>query len=653
MIRKTVLYKESDFHFRGNDGKQKIDSRFSRNKNRKNNLLSSKTNLLFFILILFLITSFVVSASSQEINMTNIWYKKLPNYTNLTIKASGVILEYEVSYLEGPERIIIDVKSAFYSIDGLIKNILFLNIGSVKQVRCIQIENEPIPITRFVVDLLQKADYEVKLSSNKRLLYITVYDYTEFKAPEEQIFTVTPVKSEAVKIEKEEEPKISLLDIYTEPIILNIFELDVVHVIRGLSELAGIDVIFDDSVTGNITLNLKNKTFREAIELILMNKGLSYTERSNTLIIAAKDVIEGYKKPITRVYELKNASAEEARVILDSYVKEGAQINIVADTRMNTLIITATDEELKKIEEIIDTIDEELLTRTFRIDNAIDEEDIKAIQNMLSIIIPDEGRIIIDKRQNEIIVKGTSEEIKKVAELIPRLDKRATQMRIEIKFIEVSLNKQKDLGIKWTAGLTDADGNLLEGEISIGEIILGGSFERSGLINAKIMALQEENKLNILSNPIIYTFNGKKAFILSGSRVPYEETPPAGGKVIVWENVGVNMTLTPWISSDGLITMLLRAEKSYLGAVEIKDLRTIETQQIGYKEGDGPALLIRTHPGRITVIGGLIKTTDREDIIKIPFLGDLPIIGKLFKRTKKIQDRTEIIILISVHILDY
>lgn len=653
MIRKTVLYKESDFHFRGNDGKQKIDSRFSRNKNRKNNLLSSKTNLLFFILILFLITSFVVSASSQEINMTNIWYKKLPNYTNLTIKASGVILEYEVSYLEDPERIIIDVKNAFYSIDGLIKNILFLNIGSVKQVRCIQIENEPIPITRFVVDLLQEADYEVKLSSNKRLLYITVYDYTEFKAPEEQIFTVTPVKSEAVKIEKEEEPKISLLDIYTEPINLKIFEEDVVNVIRALSELSGIDIMIDDSVTGKITLNLSDKTFREAFELVLMNKKLSYTEVSDTLIIATKEVIEGYKKPITRIFELKNATAEGAKVILDGYVKEGAPVSIVADTRMNTVIVTGTNEELKKIEEIIGTIDEELLTRTFKIDNAIDEEDIKAIQNMLSIIIPDEGRIIIDKRQNEIIVKGTSEEIKKVAELIPRLDKRATQMRIEIKFIEVSLNKQKDLGIKWTAGLKDADGNLLEGEISIGEITLGGSFERSGLINAKIIALQEENKLNILSNPIIYTFNGKKAFILSGSRVPYEETPPEGGKVIVWENVGVNMTLTPWISSDGLITMLLRAEKSYLGAVEIKDLRTIETQQIGYKEGDGPALLIRTHPGRITVIGGLIKTTDREDIIKIPFLGDLPIIGELFKRTKKIQDRTEIIILISVHILDY
>lgn len=608
-----------------------------------------KACLLFFILTLFLLTSFLVNASSQNISITNVWYKKMPNYTHLTIKATGPISEYEAFYLEeegNPKKIVVDIKNAIFNIKGFQKNTLILNMGSVRRLRFGQFKSGSIPITRIVIDLFQETNYEVKLSSDKRLLYIDVYDYTEFKKPEEQIFTVTPVKSEVVKIEKEDEPKISLLDAYTEPITLNIFQEDVVNIIRGLSELTGIDIMIDDSVTGNITFNLKNKTFREAIELILMNKGLNYTEVSDTLIIAAKDVIEGYKKPITRVYELKNASAEEAKIILDGYVKEEVPVNVVADARMNTLIVTGTNEELKKIEEIIGTIDEELSTRTFKIDNAIDEEDINAIRSMLSIIIPDEERIIIDKRQNEIMVKGTKEELIKVGELIPKLDKRATQMRIEIKFIEVSLNKDKDLGIKWTSGGE-------EGQINIGEITLGGSLERFDLINAQIRALQTQNKLNILSNPIIYTFNGKKAFILSGTRVPYEEQPPGGGKMITWENVGVSMTLTPWISSDGLVTMLIRAEKSYLGAVEIKDLRVIETQQIGYKEGEGPALLIRTPPDRIAVIGGLIKTTDIEDTVKIPLLGDIPIIGKLFQRTRTIQDKTEIIILITVHILDY
>ena len=585
--------------------------------------------------------------TSSDRDITNIWYEKVPNYIHLTIKSSGAISDYNVFYLENPERIVIDIHNTIYSIKELIRNILLLNMGSVKQVRCGQFESEPIPITRFVIDLFQKANYEVKLSNDKRLLYVNVYDYFEFRAPEKQVLTVTPVKGEVEKIEKEEAPEISLVDKVTEQITLNLKEAEVLDALRALSEISGINIIADDSVTGNITLNLKDVSFKDALDLILKIKGLDYTEISNTLVIAAKDVIQGYKKPVTRIFELKNASAGEAKSILDSYIKEGTIVNIVADKRLNTLIITGTKEEIGKLEEIISTIDEELLTKTFKIDNAIDEEDIKAIQNMLSIIIPDaENRIKIDNRQNEIIVKGTREELNKVEELIPKLDKRATQMRIEVKFIEVSLNKEKDLGIKWTSGGE-------EGQISIGEITLGGSLERFDLIEAQIRALQKQNKLNILSNPTIHAFNGKKAFILSGSRVPYEEETPEGGTKITWENVGVNMTLTPWISSDGLITMLLRAEKSYLGAVEVRDLRTIETQQIGYKEGAGPALLIRTYPDKIAVVGGLIKTTDKEDIVKIPLLGDIPILGELFKRTTKIHDKTEIIILITAHLLDY
>ena len=684
MNEKTSLHKEEiDSRFRGNDRKQEMDSRFRGNDKRQEvdfydiakngsssviarsevslpqrkqgkqfqkmrffSIPGRKANLLLFILILFLMTSFIVNASSQNIYMTNIWYKKLPNYTHLTIKANGAISEYEVSYLEAPERIVIDVKNANYSIDELVKNILFLNMGSVKQVRCGQFESEPVPITRFVIDLFQAADYEVKLSSDSRLLYIDVYDYTEFKAPEEQIFTVTPVKSEAVKIEKEEAPNISILDIYTEPINLNVFEEDVVNVLRGLSELTGIDVMLDDSVTGQLTLNLKNKTFREAIELILMNKGLDYTERSNTLIIAAKDVIEGYKKPITRVYELKNASAEEAKGILDGYKAEGSKVNIVADTRMNTLIVTGTNEEIERLEGIIGTIDEELLTRTFKIDNAILEDEIEAIKNMLSIIIPDEERINIDGRQNEIIVKGTREELDNVETMIIGLDKRSPQIMIQSKVVEITLDGEKELGIKWTSGgTTDEEGNKIEGQITIGELTLGGSFERSGLIEATLKALQTAGKTNILSNPKVLTLDGKEAKILSGSKIPIKEVTADGVETIKYMDVGLSMTITPRLSSDGLVTMEVNPKIESLGAELIQGYPIINSRE--------EQVIIRANLGETVVIGGLITSEDIENIRKIPFLSSIPIFGELFKFTHTKNKKTEIIILITAHLLDY
>ena len=605
------------------------------------NYKNKKGNILFFILILFLIISFVVNANSQCISFTNIWYKKMPNFTHLTIKASEDISEYEVSYMDNPERIIIDVKNAIYTIEELSKNILFLNMGEVKQVRCGQLEIEPVPIVRFVVDLFQKADYEVTLSAENRLIYIDVYDYDEFKAPEEQVFTVTPVKGEDVRIEKEEELKISILDIYTQPVNLNIFEEDIVNVIRGLSELTGIDMMLDDSVTGLLTLNLSNKTFREAIELILMNKGLDYTEVSDTLIIASKDIIQGYVKPVTKIIELKNASAEVAKGILDGYKAEGAKINIVADTRMNTLILEGTEEEIQKVINLLPTIDTELLTRTFKIDNAIEKEEIDAIKSMLTIIVPEEDRINIDSRQSEIIVKGSQEELDNVATMIVGLDKRAPQIMLEAKIVEIILDDEKDLGIRWTSG-----GN--EGQISIGEITLGGSFERSGLIEATLKALQSEAKTNILSNPKVLTLDGKEGYMKSTTDIPILEERESDGVVVqtvTWKPVGIELTITPRLSADEYITMNVVTSVKSLGTEFIQGYPVINDRS--------ETAVIRAKLGVTTVIGGLISSEDIKTITTIPILGKIPIFGELFKFTHTTNKKSEIIILITTHLIEY
>ncbi len=601
-----------------------------------------RINLIFFVLILFLIPSFLATANSQSISITNIWYKKVPNYTHLTIKASGPISEYEASYLENPERIVIEVKNATYHIEELSKNILFLNMGAVKQVRCGQSEVEGVPVTRFVVDLFQKADYEVKLSPDKRLLYLDVYDYTEFKTPEEQVFTVTPAKSEPIKIKKAEAPKVSLLDTYKEPINLSIFEEDVVNVLRGLSELTGVDIMIDDSVTGKLTLNFKDKTFRQAIELILMNKGLDYAEVSNTLIIATKEVIAGYKKPITQTYELKNARADEVKGILDSYKSEESRANIVADTRMNTLIITAPEEELEKFEKLISEVDSQLLTRTFKINNAIYQDEIEAIKNMLSIIVPEEGRINVDSRQSEIIVRGTKEELDNIETMIAGLDKRAPQIMIEAKVIEITIDGEKELGIKWHSG---SEGNKIEGQISIGEITLGGSFERSGLVEATLKALQTEGKTNILSNPKVLTLDGKEAKILSGSKIPIRVITEEGLETVEYKDVGLSMTITPRLSSDGLLTMDVNPKIESLGTELIQGYPVINSRE--------EKVIIRTNLDETVVIGGLISSEDIENIRKIPILSNIPVIGELFQFTTTKSKTTEIIILITAHLLDY
>ena len=610
------------------------------------NYNNKKRTTVFFILLIFLVTSFIVNANSQDICFTNIWYKKMPNYTHLTIKASGGIEEYYVSYVESPDRIVIDVKNANYEIENLVKNILFLNMGEVKQVRCGQMKSEPIPTTRFVVDLFQNAEYEVTLSPDRRLIHVDVYDYDEFKKPEEQIFTVTPVKGEDIKIDKEIVPKISLLDVYTEPINLSVFEEDIVNVIRALSSLSEIDILLDDTVTGNITLNLSDKTFRETIELILMNKRLDYAEVNDTLVIAGKEVIEGYKTSVTKIFEIKHANVENVKGILDNYKTEGSKVKIVADSRMNTIIVEGTEKEIERLKTLIAEIDVELYTKTFKIDNAIYEEEIDAIKNMLSIIIKEEERVSIDSRQREIIVEGTEEDLENVEKMILGLDKRAPQIMIEAKVAEITLDGEKDLGIKWTSGSsTDEEGNAIEGQITVGELTLGGSFERSGLIEATLKALQTEGKTNILSNPKVLTLDGKEANILSGSKIPIREITADGIETIKYMDVGLSMTLTPRLSSDGLITMDVNPKIESLGSELIQGYPIINSRE--------ESVIIRTKLGETVVIGGLITSEDIENIKKIPFLSDIPIFGDLFKFKHTKNKKTEIIILITTHLLDY
>jgi len=607
---------------------------------------NKKRFLVFVLISVMLIISIIANANSQEICFTNIWYKKMPNHTHLTIKAiDGVIEDYEIAYMENPDRIVIDVENSIYKIDDLVKNILFLNMGEIKRVRCGQMKDSDVATTRFIVDLFKKAEYQVNLSPDSHLIYVDVYDYDEFKSPEEQVFTVTPIKSEDIKIPKEE-IKVSLLDVYKEPISLSVFEEDIVNVIRALSDLSGIDILLDDTVTGNITLNLNDKTFRQAIELIMLNKKLDSAEVNNTLVIAGKEVIEGYKKPFTKIFELKHASVESVKGILENYKDEESKLKIVADARMNTVIIEGTEDDIEKMNNLIAKLDVELFNRTFKIDNAIYEDEIEAIKNMLNIIVQDPERINIDNRQNEIIVKGTEEELANVEKMLQGIDKRAPQIMIEAKVAEITMDGEKDLGIKWASGTeTDEEGNKIEGQVTIGELTLGGSFERRGLIDATLKALQTEGKTNILSNPKVLTLDGKQANILSGSKIPIKEITEDGTETVTYRDVGLSMIITPRLSSDGLITMNVNPKIESLGSELIQGYPIINSRE--------EKVIIRAKIDETVVIGGLISSEEIENIRKLPFLSDIPVIGELFKFKHTKNKKTEIIILITTHLLDY
>jgi type II secretory pathway component GspD/PulD (secretin) len=213
---------------------------------------------------------------------------------------------------------------------------------------------------------------------------------------------------------------------------------------------------------------------------------------------------------------------------------------------------------------------------------------------------------------------------------------------IEAKVIEITIDGEKDLGIRWSSGTGDTK---VEGQITIGELTLGGSLERSGLIEATLKALQTEGKTNILSNPKVLTLDGKEAKILSGSKIPIRIITPDGLETVEYRDVGLSMTITPRLSSDGLITMDVNPKIESLGEELIQGYPVINSRE--------EKVIIRANLDDTVVIGGLITSEDIKNITKIPFLANIPIFGELFKFTHTKNKKTEIIILITAHLLDY
>ncbi|MFZ2330351.1 MAG: AMIN domain-containing protein [Atribacterota bacterium] len=614
----------------------------------KNGAVNFNRKIVFIVLIsLLFFFLFETCLAQQNITITNIWYKKMPNFTRVTIKANRPIQEFESMYVGDPDRIVIDVYDADYNITELVKNTLFLNMGSVKQVRCGQIEPDK---SRFVIDLFQQADYDMALDSTKHLLQINVYDYKEFLSPEQQIFTVEPLSAEEIRRIKEKELAMvpSLVDQVTIPITMNLKETDVIDALRTLSMLSGINIVADDSVTGQITLNLNQVSFKDALNWILSLKRLKYTQVGNALIVGTEDIIKTYRERVTKIVHLENADVENTKSVLDYYFDDSENIKVTTDIRLNNLILEGLPELVSKSEELIKHMDTSLITKTFKLDNATfsnaddGNKEIDEIKRMLGIIIPDENRIIVDYRQNEIIIKGNQEEIASAEMMIRGLDKRAPQIMIEAKIVEISLDSIKDLGVRWYGGAE-------EGGISLQELALGSSFERIDIIEAKLKALAVQNKINILSNPKVLTLDGKKSTIDSGKQIPIQEevTDEHGNirKTVTWKDVGVKLEITPRLSSDGLINMNLFTEVKSLG----------EEYIVGYPiiNNRSETAIFYAKLGETIGIGGLISTEEIETIRRIPILSEIPIFGELFKFRKTTKNRTEVIILITANKIEY
>ncbi|MCX7730774.1 MAG: type II and III secretion system protein, partial [Candidatus Caldatribacterium sp.] len=211
------------------------------------------------------------------------------------------------------------------------------------------------------------------------------------------------------------------------------------------------------------------------------------------------------------------------------------------------------------------------------------------------------------------------------------------------------VGKVKDLGVTWTVGGK-------EGEITFGELSLGGTLERQDLVEMTIKALEKKNLARLVGNPRILTLGGKTATIHVGDSVPYRDLGvDAEGRLtpgaLRFLEVGVTLEVTPILTREGTIVVRAKPRVStYTEREYVLAGLTFRDPQPSVKSADTTA---RLRPGETLVIGGLIRSEDIERITRVPILSELPIIGNLFVLRNKTHKETELIVFLTPYVIEY
>ncbi|ACL69366.1 LysM peptidoglycan-binding domain-containing protein [Halothermothrix orenii] len=375
------------------------------------------------------------------------------------------------------------------------------------------------------------------------------------------------------------------------------------------------------------------------------------SDRDNNILL-----IYGSKRKVREALELVNRidlPRKEATFIVD--INKG-DVTRIEETVLNLfpdlvvegneashkLIISGDKEEALKARDLIKEIDigEEIDTEVVRVDYGNLDNLISVIQGLFPDI-----RLQSNPLKKEIIIKGNTSEVQEIVSLVNSLDIPRRQVIIEARFEEISANKISEFGMR---------PNLSEIQFIFDEATR--ELKSMNITWPEYLRfLEEEGQANMLANPRLLTLNGENARLLIGDKVPVKIEETSGSSeesegesnAVSYEyiDVGISLEFTPWITEDGYIIMDVAPEVSSLGSPMGggESIPPIKTREARTK--------IRLKDGQTFAIGGLIREDELESIAKVPLLGDIPLLGTLFRRSQTDKVKTEVVIFITPHIV--
>lgn len=428
-------------------------------------------------------------------------------------------------------------------------------------------------------------------------------------------------------------------------VTMNIVDSEVREVLTSLASIGGVNIVADDSVNGKITVQLAGVSFQEALDIITKTKGLQYQTIGNTIIVGTKNNMSaGFGQ--LHVFHLKFANPDD--VVNAAKLALGLGGSTESSSTENSTQTTTTSNT----------------------NSTTSNNDGKTTAEI-------SGNLTVDKATNSLLFYGTASEAQKVRAVLDQIDIPYEQVSLEAQVMSINKTDSKNLGIEWewskapqsyeeyTPEKITIDGT--SGKITStepAEITRASSFNKGttgGIISfgrspdglpyefyyaAKINALINNGKANILSKPKITTINGKEATINIGGEVPIPTLTVSDNTTTTtyeYKETGIILKYTPRVNDDGYITAKIHTEVS---------TPTYDADTKAYRFNKRSAdTQVRLKDGETMVIGGLIGSDESKVMSKIPFLGDLPILGRFFSNVNNSKNESEVIIFVTARIV--
>ena len=443
--------------------------------------------------------------------------------------------------------------------------------------------------------------------------------------------------------------------------VLELKDMDINDVLKLISTKTGLNIVTGQNVKGRVTIYLKNVDVHDVLRIILESNDLAYAEERGIIrVMTAPDFERIYgqqfgEKTKLKTVQLKYASAADVATLLTQM--KSVIGKVIADEKSNTLVLMDIPEKLEAMETFLRDIDVPVTTKVFRLSYAQAEDLSKKITETLTKNV---GTLKFDKRSNKIIVTDTPQKLKEITEIVEAFDEKHQEVLIEAKILQIILSDQYKMGVDWEAIVSDFHSLDLKSNLSV-----FGSSDKKGKLSVGTLssddytvlleALDTVGKTNILSSPRITAINNEEAKILVGSTEPYvttTTTTPATGPTTTAESinfidVGVKLYVTPMIHEDNYITMKIKPEVSSV----TRFLTTGNNNKIPVIETSEAETTVMAKDNVTIVIGGLIKDEKIDTLNKIPFLGDIPVLGFMFRNRDSLTRKTELVIFLTPKII--